>query len=47
VSSWLYVAACVVVPGAWGIAMYHAFGVIERRRKRNVKNATPPVDYSI
>jgi hypothetical protein len=47
VSSWLYVAACVVVPGVWGVAMYHVFGFIERRRKRSVKSDTPPVDYSI
>jgi hypothetical protein len=47
VTPWLYVAACVVVPGVWGVAMYYAFGAIDRRRKRSVKSDTPPVDYSI
>lgn len=46
-SSWLYVVACVVVPGVWGVVMYHAFGFIERRRKQRTKSDPPPVDYSI
>jgi len=47
VSTWVYVAACVVVPGVWGVAMYHVFGMIERRRKQRTKSDAPPVDYSI
>jgi hypothetical protein len=47
VSAWLFVAACVVVPGVWGVAMYYAFGLIERRRKHKSKSDAPPVDYSI
>jgi len=47
-SSWLYVAACVVVPAVWGVLMYWAFGALDRRRRRAARNdAPPPVDYSI
>jgi hypothetical protein len=47
-SSWLYAAACVVVPAAWGVAMFYAFEAIDRRRrKRATRDAPPPIDYSI
>lgn len=47
-SGWLYAAACVVLPAAWGVAMYFAFGALERRRKRAAtRDAEPPIDYSI
>lgn len=44
----LYALACVLVPAAWGVAMYHAFGWWERRRGRRADaDAGQPVDYSI
>jgi hypothetical protein len=47
-SGWAYVAASVVVPAAWGVAMYWVFGWLERRRRRSAgRDAPPPVDYSI
>lgn len=47
-TGWLYVAACVVIPGAWGVLAYFAFGAFERRRKHAARrDARPPVDYSI
>ena len=46
--TWLFAVACVVLPGAWGVLMYFAFGALERRRKKSVaKDAPPPIDYSI
>ena len=47
-SDWLYVAACVVVPAAWGVLMYFVFGALRRRRQRETtRPEQPPVDYSI
>lgn len=46
-SSWFYVAACVLGPAAWGLLMYGLFNVIDRRRTRAPKDDAPPVDYSI
>ena len=47
-SGWLYTLAAVIVPALWGIAMYHAFGIWDRRRQRAIqRDAPPPVDYSI
>jgi hypothetical protein len=47
-SPWIHVAACVVVPAAWGIAMFYVFEAIDRRRqKRARREAPPPIDYSI
>jgi hypothetical protein len=46
----LYVVACVALPAAWGVLMYHAFGAAERRRRRRSVQQSierPPVDYSI
>ncbi|MBI3202598.1 MAG: hypothetical protein IT377_08665 [Polyangiaceae bacterium] len=46
--SWLFAASCVVLPALWGVAMYFAFGAVERRRKRLLpKDPPPPIDYSI
>jgi hypothetical protein len=48
VSGWIHAAACVVVPAAWGIAMFYVFEAIDRRRlKRAQREAPPPIDYSI
>jgi hypothetical protein len=47
-SGWLYVAACVLLPGTWGVVMYWAFGALDRRRKRlSRQDLPPPIDYSI
>lgn len=47
-TGWLYVAACVLLPGAWGVFMYWAFSAFDRRRKQAARrDARPPVDYSI
>ena len=49
-SGWLYAAACVVIPAAWGLAMAWLFGAVERRRKAAVERRDgdpPPIDYSI
>lgn len=47
-SGWLYVLACVIVPAVWGVAMYHAFEIWERRRRRAIqRDVPPPIDYSI
>ena len=47
-TGFLYVAACIVVPGVWGVFMFWAFGALERRRKRlERRDAPPPIDYSI
>jgi hypothetical protein len=41
-----YAVACVVLPAAWGVAMYYVFGFLRRRRERQ-PGEPPPVDYSI
>jgi hypothetical protein len=46
----LYALACVVVPAVWGVAMFYAFGFVDRRRRLRAKPAEqdlPPIDYSI
>ncbi len=46
----LYALACVLVPALWGVAMYYAFGFVDRRRAARAKQAAPempPADYSI
>jgi hypothetical protein len=48
-SLWAYVAACVVVPAAWGAFAAWLFGRLDLRRK---KTGSPPrerafIDYSI
>lgn len=44
---WLHVAACVVVPGVWGVLMYFAFSAFDRRRGESTQEGPPPIDYSI
>ena len=44
--SLLYVAACVVVPAAWGALSVWLFRRLERRRAETERSA-PPIDYSI
>lgn len=46
-SEWLYIAACVLGPGIWGVLMYLLFNAIDRRRKKRPPREGPPVDYSI
>jgi hypothetical protein len=47
-SGWLFAAACVVLPGAWGIAMYLVFRAYDKRRRKSAGHSEPPpVDYSI
>ncbi len=47
-SGLIYVIACVIVPGVWGVVMYYAFGLWDRRRQKQIqRDAPPPVDYSI
>jgi hypothetical protein len=47
-SGWLYAIACVVVPAAWGVAMFAVFNVFDRRRAApRDRQSRPPVDYSI
>jgi hypothetical protein len=44
----LYLAACLLGPPAWGVAMYFAFGLVDRRRRRAAtEQALPPIDYAI
>jgi hypothetical protein len=50
-----YVALCLVVPAAWGVAMYKAFDWLSMRRAAKDRRAPssaepedqPPIDYSI
>lgn len=50
-----YVALCLVVPAAWGVAMYRVFDWLARRRAERVDpdeptpelEEHPPIDYSI
>lgn len=44
---WLHVIACVVVPAGWGVLMYFAFNVLDRRRAEPRPEDPPPIDYSI
>ncbi|MBL4633395.1 MAG: hypothetical protein JKY56_05970 [Kofleriaceae bacterium] len=48
-SGWLYIAACLLVPAAWGITSAWLFAKIDARRKPKTSQspAQPPVDYSI
>ncbi len=41
-----YAAACVLLPAAWGVLMYYAFGFLQRRRERR-SGEPPPIDYLI
>jgi hypothetical protein len=49
----LYAILCVLVPAAWGLVMYHAFGFVDRRRRvrEGARPAAepeyPPIDYYI
>ncbi len=43
----LYALVCVVVPAVWGTAMYFAFDLWERRRRRVAARLPRAVDYSI
>ncbi|MEZ4221137.1 MAG: hypothetical protein R3B13_09415 [Polyangiaceae bacterium] len=46
--SLLYVAACVLVPAAWGVIMYFLFEWLQaRRRNKRLEERPPPIDYSI
>lgn len=46
---WGYVAACVVVPAAWGVLSAWVFQRLDRRKQslENEAARRPPVDYSI
>jgi len=45
---WLYAAACVAVPAVWGIIMYLAFNLVDRRHRDERPDAElPPIDYTI
>lgn len=50
-ADWLYIAACLLVPGVWGIVSAWIFGKIDERRRAKKppddSSWTPPVDYSI
>jgi hypothetical protein len=47
-SDWLYALACVVVPAVVGAAMYGAFEVWDRQRRRGPSGeGLPVIDYSI
>jgi len=43
----LYALACALLPAAWGVLMYVAFGALDRRRKMPHDDSEPPIDYSI
>ena len=45
-STLAYVAACVLVPAAWGVLSVWLFRRLERRRAETSRPA-PPIDYSI
>lgn len=49
IDSWLYIAACLVVPALWGLITASFFGRLDRRKKSAEERIarTPPVDYSI
>ena len=42
---WAYVAACLVVPAAWGAFSAWLFSRIDRRRAG--RSTPPPLDYMI
>jgi hypothetical protein len=44
---WIYAILAVVVPAAWGVAMYKLFSVVDQRHAEKRKQALPPIDYSI
>jgi hypothetical protein len=47
-STWMYALLSVLAPTAWGVVMYWAFGWIERRRRRpDLREGAPPIDYTI
>lgn len=46
-SEWLYVAACVLGPAAWGTLMYFLYNWVDKRRRRVKREDAPPIDYSI
>jgi hypothetical protein len=46
-SLWIYAILAVVVPAAWGVAMYKLFTFVDKRRADRRKQALPPIDYSI
>jgi hypothetical protein len=44
----VYIAACIIVPAAWGVLMYVCFNAIDSRRlAQRQADAPPPIDYSI
>jgi hypothetical protein len=44
--TWLYIAACLIVPALWGAASAWLFSNLDRRRKK-VADERPPIDYMI
>ena len=42
---WLYIAACVAVPGAWGAFSAWLFSRLDRRKKSTQDR--PRIDYTI
>ena len=43
---WLYLAACITIPAAWGVFSAWLFARIDKRRA-GPKRERPPVDYTI
>jgi hypothetical protein len=44
---WLYLAACITIPAAWGVFSAWLFARIDRRRSASSKQERPMVDYTI
>ena len=44
--SWLYIAACVIVPALWGAVSAWLFSRLDRRRREQMPER-PPIDYMI
>jgi hypothetical protein len=44
---WLYVAACVLLPGAWGAFTAWLFARLDRRRKLREEQNRLTIDYMI
>ncbi len=48
VSTTVYALVCFLAPTAWGVLMYFALELMDRRRRAAAaKRERPPADYSI
>ena len=46
-NSWFYVAACILVPAAWGAVSAWLFARLDKRRAPKEEERAPRVDYMI